>query len=399
MDNKFVTLVERKADKELQAYLESLTNENPLDCHDEKVMLEHFFVPAVKSYINRFRFSEDAEVLFVAAAPPDIRLTYINYYGLREKTQKYIIKENLIDAIRDFVRLRHFDDVDYLLEYGSNEAIRLYLEFNRLDSDERVKRLLKRDNPTLFSSYANRWVVSQDIMRFIFEERNLAAFKVIAYRFYRLFKQKAKKARDYDKLAAALAAEALPADLQADILGSCNRMFIEILLKTCPLAPEAQAALWKYNFDAEWLRLHVEHLYGTGGYRFTPENEAQLFKRLASKNLDDCLTTFRQQDDAAFLRCASVAAAEKYIKNYWLSDDGQLAVVGRGNGALINEMIGRFSPEHGMCWQAEVALVELGAMEAVRRYIAFHTMCWEALSLLKKNFPKVAEEYYALHPY
>ena len=39
------------------------------------------------------------------------------------------------------------------------------------------------------------------------------------------------------------------------------------------------------------------------------------------------------------------------------------------------------------------------AMEAVRRYIAFHTLGWEALSLLKKNFPKVAEEYYALHPY
>ena len=51
------------------------------------------------------------------------------------------------------------------------------------------------------------------------------------------------------------------------------------------------------------------------------------------------------------------------------------------------------------CWQAEVELVKLGAMEAVRQYIAFHSMCWEALSLLKENFPAVAEEYYAKHPY
>ena len=52
-----------------------------------------------------------------------------------------------------------------------------------------------------------------------------------------------------------------------------------------------------------------------------------------------------------------------------------------------------------MCWQAEVELVKLGATEAVRQYIAFHSMCWEALSLLKENFPAVAEEYYAKHPY
>ena len=87
------------------------------------------------------------------------------------------------------------------------------------------------------------------------------------------------------------------------------------------------------------------------------------------------------------------------MAGYWLSDDAQVALINRGNGELIKELISRYSPEHGMCWQAEVELVKLGAMEAVRQYIAFHSMCWEALSLLKENFPAVAEEYYAKHPY
>ena len=56
-----------------------------------------------------------------------------------------------------------------------------------------------------------------------------------------------------------------------------------------------------------------------------------------------------------------------------------MATVNRGNGELISELISRYSPEHGMCWQAEVAMVELGAMDAVRQYISFHTMCWQAL--------------------
>ena len=397
--NKLLSLIERNAAEELQAYFASLPNGCPLDCHEEKVMLEHFCPAAVKSYINRFRFSESAEILFIGKAPADIRLAYLNYYGLREETQKHVINANLMDVIRDFVRLRHFDDVDYLLENGSNEAVRLYLSYNRLENDAQVEKLLRRDNPTLFAAYANKWYISENIKRLIFDERNLAAFRAVAYRFYRLYKKKAKQASDYGKLASSLTAETLPADLQAAILGSYNREFIELLLKTCPLAEPAQAALWKHNFDAEWLKLHVEHLYGLGGYRFTPENEKELFKRLAKKDLDECLTAFRQKDDVSFMQCASTAAAKKYIKNFWLSDDAQVATVNRGNGELISELISRYSPEHGMCWQAEVAMVELGAMDAVRQYISFHTMCWQALEKLKANFPQVAEEYYARHPY
>ena len=104
MNNKIISLIERNADNELKAYFESLTSEHPLDLHEELVLLEHFSPAAVKSYINRFRFSKDAEKVFVQIAPADIRLTYLNYYGLTEKlavgsvTNMYAIVEKLTHA-------------------------------------------------------------------------------------------------------------------------------------------------------------------------------------------------------------------------------------------------------------------------------------------------------------
>ena len=301
--------------------------------------------------------------------------------------------------MRDFAKMRRLADPEYLIKTGSNEAVRVYLAFNPLENDDQVYALLHRDNPSLFAAYANKWVISENVKRKIVEERNYAAFKTIVYRFYRLFRKKAVKAKDFGKLMETLAAEALPAELQVEVLTSYDRDLIQLLLMTCPLAAEAQEVLWKRNFDAEWLKLHVEHLYCMGGYRFAPENEQKLFKVLASKSLDDCLTQFRHRDDVSFVKFATPAAVKKYVAGYWLSDDAQVALINRGNGELIKELISRYSPEHGMCWQAEVELVKLGAMEAVRQYIAFHSMCWEALSLLKENFPAVAEEYYAKHPY
>ena len=399
MNNKIISLIERNADNELKAYFESLTSEHPLDLHEELVLLEHFSPAAVKSYINRFRFSKDAEKVFVQIAPADIRLTYLNYYGLAEETQRCLIHCDKVEALRDFAKMRRLADPEYLINIGSNEAVRVYLAFNPLENDDQVYALLHRDNPSLFATYANKWVISENVKRKIVEERNYAAFKTIVYRFYRLFRKKAAKAKDFGKLMETLAAEALPTELQVEVLTSYDRDLIQLLLMTCPLAAEAQEVLWKRNFDAEWLKLHVEHLYCMGGYRFAPENEQKLFKVLASKSLDDCLTQFRHRDDVSFVKFATPAAVKKYVAGYWLSDDAQVALINRGNGELIKELISRYSPEHGMCWQAEVELVKLGATEAVRQYIAFHSMCWEALSLLKENFPAVAEEYYAKHPY
>ena len=400
MNNQVINLIERNADKELKAYFESMSHETPLDCHDEKVLLEHFPIAAVESYIHRFRFSEDAEILFMMKAPSSTRLSYINYYSLRPTTQRYIIDKNMIEALKDFARMRHFEDLDYFLEHGSDEALRIYLANNRLDQDEQVLKVLHRHNSTLFREYVNKHIISDAIKKTVVEEEDYDAFKAIVFKFYRLFRTKSRKAKDFATLMQnKLAAEALPSDLQVEILQSHNREFIILLLQTCPLSEEAQDVLWKYNYDAEWLKFHVEHLYCMGGYRFTPKNEEKLFKALASKNLDDCLTKFRQQDDVSFVKFASLDAVKKYVKNFWLTDDAQVALIDRGEGSLIKEFISRFSPEHGMCWQAEVELVKLGAWEAIKEYISFHSMCWEALSVIKENKPDLAEEYYSKHPY
>lgn len=400
MNNQIINLIERNADKELRAYFENMSHENPLDCHEEKVLLEHFLPAAVESYINRFRFSEDAEIMFIAKAPSGIRLSYINYYGLRPKTQRYIIEKNLVEAIKDFSRMRHFEDVDYLLEHGSDEAVRIYLANNRLEKDEQVIKVLHRKNYTLFREYVNKQIISNAVKRTVVEEEDYDAFKAIVFKFYRMFRTQSRKAKDFNRLMESkLAAEAIPSDLQVKILQSHNRDLIMLLLQACPLSKEAQETLWKYNYDAEWLKFHVEHLYCMGGYRFTPENEEKLFKTLASKNLDDCLTQFRHQDDVSFVKFASIKAVKNYIKNFWLTDEAQVALVDRGEGSLLKEFVSRFSASHGMCWQAEVELVKLGAWDAVKEYIFFHSMCWEALSQLKENQPELAEEYYSKHPY
>ena len=113
MNNKIISLIERNADNELKAYFESLTSEHPLDLHEELVLLEHFSPAAVKSYINRFRFSKDAEKVFVQIAPADIRLTYLNYYGLTEETQRCLIHCDKVEALRDFAKMRRLADPEY----------------------------------------------------------------------------------------------------------------------------------------------------------------------------------------------------------------------------------------------------------------------------------------------
>lgn len=398
-----ISLIERNADEELKAYFASLTNEAPLNANEELALLERFVPATVKSYINRFRFSPVAEPVFIVKAPANIRLMYLNSYGLLKETQIYVIEQDLTDVLYDFSRMRRLANPDILLEKGSDNAVRTYLIFNPLENDDEVSKLLHRKNKTLFSLYANKWIISESIKREIVEEKNIDAFKTIVYRLYRLLRNKAKRAKDFSHLISeTLVADSLPVELQTEVLTSYNREMIEILLKTTPLAPEAQEILWKHNFAPEWLKLHVEHIYCVGGYRFTPENEQKLFKILASKNLDDCLTKFRQQDDVSFVKFASSDAVRKYISTYWLSDDAQVALIGRGDAGLISALISRYTSEHGLCWQAEVELVKLGAYDCIRQYIAFHSLCYEALSLLKEKGSegnKVVAEYYDNHPY
>lgn len=401
MAKKIITLIERNAALELKAYFENMSAERPLDTHEELVLLEHFLPEAVKSYINRFRFSEKAEIVFIGKAPRDLRQMYINYYGLSDAAQKVVIDSDLKDAAADFINLRRFWDDEYVLKNASDAILRRYLAENALEGDALVLLLLERPNVSLFQGYVNKGrYISEAVVREVLASKNEKAFLTLMYRFYNRFKKKSRTAADFGKLMKSLAELALAEEMQVDVLMSFNRAFIEILLKTCPLAPAAQDVLFRHNFDAQWLKLHVANLYGMGGYRFTEENEPKLFKLLASKNLDDCLTTFRLRDDVAFVRIASTGAVSKYIKDFWLSDDAQIALLRRGDAALAKELISRYSPEHGLCWQAEVELAKIYSDEVIKAYISFHSISFDAQDVLRaRKREAVLEYYFAHHPY
>jgi hypothetical protein len=327
-------------------------------------------------------------------------MVYINYYGLSGEAQMYVIKQNLLLVALDFMKMRQFDDVDYLLEHGDAQMISNYIRNYPLADDEKVKKLLCHDNSTLFSSYVNKGnFISDAIKKEVIETENYSAFKAIMYFYYRQFKAKSKKVRDFARLLEVVQPFGLSDEMQMMVMESFDKMLIELLLKTTPLCKKAQEFLFKRNFDPHWLKLHVEAIYCVGGYRFEGENEKLLFKALAKKNLDECLTSFRQQDDVSFVKYASAEAIKKYIKDFWLTDEGQVALIEGGNRDLIKDFLSRFNPEHGICWQAEVALVKINSAELLNFYIGFHTMCWEALEILKTANVELYDKYYRLHRY
>ena len=400
MNKKIIKLIERNSVQELQAYFADMPAGKPLDLHDELVLLEHFPETAVTTFINRFRFSEDAEKVFIQKAPGNLRRKYINHYGLYEKTQKFIIDSNLTDVAFEFIRMRRFANVNYMLDKADPQIIRSYIQLNPLDNDKQVLKLLHHENKSLFRGYVDKGhFISEQVQMTVIEEKNISAFTALMYKINRNFKKKAHTMTFAQMQERQVADIMLAENLQVMVLDDSDRMFIELLLKTSPLAPEAQKLMFERNFDAEWFRLHVEHLYGVGGYRFELEYEPKLLKLLASKDLDDCLTKFRQRDDVSFVQSASPNAVLKYIKDFWLTDDGQVALIARGNSDLIQKLISRYTPEHGLCWQAEVKLVEIASPETIKQYISFHSMCGEALSLLEKKSRETLDFYYTRHAY
>lgn len=401
-NEKIISLIERKCVDELKAYFESASGQPPLDVHEEMVLLEHFSPDAVKSYINRFRFSEKAEVVFVTKSPRELCQIYINYYGLRDNTQKYIIDKDMVDVASDFMLMRRFWDDEYLIDNASTRILRPYILENALESDALVRKLFYHENKGLFASYVSRGrFISEDIKCEIVDARDDKAFQAIMYRFYNKFKRLARKSDNWQKLIKSKMVDyALSDELQLSVIRSFDRFMLEILLKTTPLCEEAQNLLFFYNTDVQWFKLHVSVMYGMAGYRFSEANEPKLFKVLAQKNLDDCLTSFRLRDDVSFINIASSEAVSKYIKDFWLTDDAQVALIKRGDNKLIKELISRYSPEHGMCWQAEVEMVRKCNDDVIKSYVSFHTMCREALDILKnKNRKKIIEYYYSLHIY
>jgi hypothetical protein len=103
----------------------------------------------ISSYINRYRFSPKAEIIMLEKVAPVVRTTYINFYGLCEEAQKYVIDHNLVPVAIDFMKMRNFDDVDYLLEHGDAQMISNHIRANALKDDNQVRKLLEHNNSTL----------------------------------------------------------------------------------------------------------------------------------------------------------------------------------------------------------------------------------------------------------
>ena len=403
MSKKFIKLVERNDAQELKAYFASLPAGKALDLQDELAMLENASpatFSAIKDYGLRFRYSEKAECVFISVVPADVRRPYINRHSLYQSTQTYMIDNNLLEAAQDFASMRHFADIDYVLDNADASVIFPLIRMSALDNDEQIKKLIKNQNKSMFSTYVNQgYFISDEIILYTIENRYISAFTAITARNHRNFK-KACKTMTYQQMREkGISDITLAADLQIAVLDTGSRLFIEAMLRTTPLAPVTQKTMFERNFEAEFFKLHVASLYMVQGYCFEPEYEEKLIKTLACKNLDDCLIQFRGRDDVNFVRFASPKTVLKFIKDKWLTDEGQVAVFARGNVELIKALISRFTPDHGMCWQAEVKMVEVCSEEVICMYIKFHTLCAQALDLLRRKSQKAIDYYYSLHSY
>ena len=400
MGKNFVKLVARSSDKEIKAYFDALGNDSPLDLKEEKILINQCDESVIIAYFNRFRFSEKAEIEMLKKVSSAVCCMYINLYGLSLVAQRFVVDNNLVDVNINFARMRRYEDVDYLLDNGSATLIGDYISSNPLENDEQVLKLVYHERKSLFSLYVNKsYFISDAVKRDIIDNSLDYQFRAVVYHFYRIFKKKSAKSSSFDKLMGKVAEFGLSEDLQLLVLTNNDRMMVEIMLSAHPLCFSAQKLMFDRNFDPQWFKLHIEHIYGVGGYRFAYELEPKLFKVLASRDIDDCLTKFRQKDDVSFAKCASSKALERYIKDFWLSDDAQVALIERGNADLIKKFLQRFNPEHGICWQAEVKLVSFCSADLIEFYISFHTMCWDALEILKSRMPELHSKYYILHIY
>jgi len=401
MDRKFQALIKRRNVDELKSYFEALPDGKPLNFPDEKLLLAQADNElAVMAYFKKFPFSDEAVKLFLNVASEPMRRSYINRYGLPWGAQKYVIDNKMTAVASDFTQMHFFDDVDYLLSHANPEMIRMHISKTKLNKEAQVLKLLHNENSSLFIAYvAKGYFISDKVIKVVIEEHKVKALKAILSRQHRQFKKLAKK-HDIDDIRKNFADEAiLSEELQVAVLEDFNALTTEFMLMCSPLFPKAQEFVITRNFDAYLLKIHVSSLYGQAGYRFDQKWEPALFKALSLKGMDDCLMQFCQQDDVVFVRYASAETAIKFIKSCWLSDEAQVVLMQRGNSEIINAFISRFTPEHGMCQEAEVEMVKICSPDTIKRYVSFHTMCREALELLHKKCLEVFNYYFTVHPY
>ena len=71
----------------------------------------------------------------------------------------------------------------------------------------------------------------------------------------------------------------------------------------------------------------------------------------------------------------------------------------RRNPSLVKELINLCTPDHGLCWEAEVLMVKIYNEDVLNAYISFHTLCSEALEILKKKKPEIHNFYFTKHQF
>lgn len=259
--------------------------------------------------------------------------------------------------------------------------------------------LLRNPNRSLFPMYVNKGnKVPDTVLKEVVKGRHIHAFKIIAVCYHRRFKELAKRMTFAEIIRQKPADIMFSEEIQLLVLDSGEQLMWQIMLCNMPLWPNVQKELHERQFEFDWFKMHVVHLYGMAGYRFEPQTEELMLAKLGCKNIDDCMRQFGQQNDASFVSVVSAMTAAQFCNEHWLSDDAQVSVIWRRD-QVINVLIRRFTPEHGMCWRAEVEMAKICPAVTIKMYIEFHSMCSEALNVLKMRFPELHYFYYTRHAY
>ena len=396
-----VSLLKQKSPEEIEVFFNDLIRKKQLHVDDELVMLKIAPMSSTSNYIRLYRFSSAiSEIEFIKRAPIKLKRYYIGYYGLRWETQKYVIDNDLFEVAQEFMLTRRFDDESYLVTQHKGEIIHAYTQIYAL-KEELVLQLVNYENENLLCNYINkRHYISDAVKTEIVRQKKYSAFSCLMRVFREQFYELCSSATNYQELIAERLADFyLPVSLQTELISNWNMKFAEPLMRSIPFVPEVQRLIFKSRINPDMLLVHTSSLYGKANYCFEAEEEEKLFNILVKKGYEDSLTSVRLKNEAVFFQIASSNAIRKYFLKFWPTDEGQLVIMKRNNPSLVKELICRCTPDHGLCWEAEVLMVKIYGEDVINAYISFHSLCSEALEILKNKKPDTYNYYFSMHQF
>ncbi len=396
MNEKIKRLIRKGSNDELLAYLSARRYRTRFDELYEKLLIDRCSKEVVLAYINRFSLSLDAEKYLVEKMPADVCVKYYNLQGFYNETEMHIIDNNLVDVARELFKCNFFNDSQYILGCQKDDIIMAFIESCKELDEKEVMYLLDHRNRSILVKYIKRgFVLSQKVKEEIIRKDNIQAFRALCEHYNHIYRIRVSHMHDFRQIMGQIEAYALTPDLQIEVLKNAGSMMVEVMLSLMPLCYEAQEYIVNDRLAKPLLKKHVECMYCLGGYRFEKDFESKLFFALSKNNLDECLMSYKYHDHLAIVNNASVGALVNYVKNVWLWDTAQVALIYRGEEVAIREFISRCSFDRGLCWEAEVALAHLNNERLLEMYINIHTMCEEAVRILCKTNQKLHQMYCA----